>query len=38
MYFWGEADRRAYVAAMNDVLKEYLGNPIVINEENDEDE
>ncbi len=33
LHFWGQADRIAYVKAMNDVLKDYLPEPIKFNEE-----
>ena len=33
LHFWGHADRVAYVAAMNDVLKKYLGEQIVLEKE-----
>lgn len=33
LYFWGHADRVAYVEAMNTVLVNYLGEPIVLEKE-----
>jgi len=30
LHFWGEQDRRAYLKAINDVLKEYLEEEIII--------
>ena len=33
IHFWGEADRKAYIAEMNRVLKPYLDNEIVIGKE-----
>ena len=33
IHFWGEADRKAYIAEMNRVLKPYLENEIVIGKE-----
>lgn len=33
LHFWGQADRVAYVRAMNRVLKNYLGEPIAVAEE-----
>ena len=35
LHFWGQADRRAYIQAMNDVLKEYLAEPIMLEKEDD---
>lgn len=33
LHFWGEADRTAYIEAMNTVLKEYLEEPIISDKE-----
>lgn len=33
LHFWGEADRKAYVEDINQVLKDYLGQKIVLNKE-----
>ena len=33
LHFWGQADREAYVEAINTVLKEYLSEPIVLEKE-----
>ena len=33
IHFWGQADRIAYIAAMNTILKEYLKEEILIGEE-----
>ena len=33
LHFWGQADRIAYIKAMNDVLKSYLPEPITMVEE-----
>ena len=33
VHFWGANDRRAYLAAINDVLKDFLAEPIKISEE-----
>lgn len=33
LHFWGQADRCAYVDAINDVLKEYLNEPITLEKE-----
>lgn len=33
LHFWGHADRVAYVAAINTVLKDYLEEPIVLERE-----
>jgi len=33
LYFWGQADRVAYTNAINEVLKDYLSEPIVIEKE-----
>ena len=33
IHFWGANDRRAYLAAINDVLKDFLAEPIKISEE-----
>lgn len=33
LHFWGQADRNAYVGAMNTVLKEYLAEKITIEKE-----
>ena len=33
LHFWGQADRVAYVRAMNRVLKDYLDEPIAVEEE-----
>ena len=30
LHFWGQADRRAYVSFINDVLKDYLREPIAM--------
>ena len=35
LHFWGMADRRAYIAAMNTVLKEYLSEEIELDKEED---
>ena len=33
LHFWGEADRTAYIEAMNTVLQEYLEEPIISDKE-----
>ena len=33
LHFWGEADRTAYIDAINTVLKEYLAEPIISDKE-----
>lgn len=33
LHFWGQADRIAYVQAINEVLKDYLEEPITVEEE-----
>ena len=33
LHFWGQADRKAYIDAMNRVLKPYLKDPIATAEE-----
>ena len=33
LYFWGEADRKAYVKAINTVLVDYLAEPIILEKE-----
>lgn len=33
LHFWGQADRVAYIKAINEVLKEYLGNNLIDMEE-----
>lgn len=33
LHFWGQADRIAYIQAINTVLKDYLATPIVIEKE-----
>ena len=35
LHFWGQADRRAYVDAINEVLKEYLAEPITLEKEDE---
>ena len=30
LHFWGQADRRAYVSSINEVLKDYLREPITM--------
>ena len=30
LHFWGQADRLAYVKAINEVLKDYLNEPISV--------
>ena len=30
LHFWGQADRIAYVQAINEVLKDYLEEPIMV--------
>ena len=30
IHFWGQADRKAYIQAMNDTLKNYLSEPIIL--------
>lgn len=33
LHFWGQADRIAYIQAINTVLKDYLAAPIIIEKE-----
>lgn len=35
LHFWGQADRRAYVDAINEVLKGYLAEPIILEKEDE---
>ncbi len=35
LHFWGQADRRAYVDAINEVLKDYLAEPITLEKEDE---
>jgi hypothetical protein len=34
LHFWGQADRIAYVSAINTVLADYLDEPIALEKEN----
>ena len=33
LHFWGQADRKAYVEAINRVLEHYLSEPIILEKE-----
>ena len=35
LHFWGQADRRAYVDAINEVLKDYLAEPLTLEKEDE---